>query len=293
MPPLESLRVFEACARHGNFTKAASELGVTPTAVSLRIRDLEGDLGCRLFRRNGPRVALTEAGAAFAGRIGRALEALRAAVEDVRDQPVIRVTAAPTFAARWLAPRLASFRPAGGSQVRLSVATELEENGAFDVAIRSGAGPWPGLRSLASVPVEGAPMLSAGLAAGERLQAPEDLLRLPLLPDERWPDWFACAGVDHASARYASVQYPTQELAAAAALDGAGVALLSPALFGPLVSQGRLAMPFEQVVRGPGAHHLLVAEDPPAAVREFCDWVVTELVRCGAVRDGGGAASRA
>ena len=98
LPSLESLRFVEACVRHGNFTRAAAELGVTPTAVSLRIRDLEAELGADLFHRSGPRIAATEAGAALAGRIGEALEQIRLAVEAFRggESRALRVTSAPT-----------------------------------------------------------------------------------------------------------------------------------------------------------------------------------------------------
>lgn len=278
LPPLESLRVFEACARHGTFTRAAGELGVTPTAVSLRVRDLEADLGRELFCRNGPRVALTEAGAALAARLGLALTAIREAVFEARAERVVRVTAAPTFAARWLAPRLGAYPARDGVRVRLRASAEVEGPDSFDVAIRSGSGGWAGLRSLASLSVEGTPMLSPALAAGAALANPADLLRLPLLRDERWPAWFVASGVDGRRAHYAPVEYPTQELAAAAAVDSAGVALLSPVLFGSMVEQGKLVRPFERIVRGSAAYHVLVGEgEPREEVRHFCTWLVGEL----------------
>ncbi|HKZ73216.1 MAG TPA: LysR family transcriptional regulator, partial [Steroidobacteraceae bacterium] len=102
LPPLESLRFFEACARHSSFTRAATELGITPAAVSLRIRDLESDVGVRLFHRSGPKIELTGAGAALAGRMTEAMRQIRAAVEDCRGgADALRVTVAPTFATRW------------------------------------------------------------------------------------------------------------------------------------------------------------------------------------------------
>ena len=127
LPSLESLRFVEACVRHGNFTRAAAELGVTPTAVSLRIRDLEAELGAELFHRSGPRITATEAGAALAGRIGEALEQIRLAVEAFRGgDHALRVTCAPTFGMRWLAPRLARYHALPDAvPIALDVAAEL------------------------------------------------------------------------------------------------------------------------------------------------------------------------
>src|SRR5687768_12436628 len=106
---MESLRVFEASARHGNFTRAGKELGVTPTAVSLRIRELEAELGQNLFVRNGPRIALTDAGSRLAARMAEVMTITRSAAECRAAGVTLRITATPTFAAHWLAPRLAAY----------------------------------------------------------------------------------------------------------------------------------------------------------------------------------------
>src|SRR4030095_1072133 len=116
LPSLESLRFVEACVRHGNFTRAAAELGVTPTAVSLRIRDLEAELGAKLFHRSGPRIAATKAGVAVARRIGEAVGLICSAVDEFGNtDQMLRVTAAPTFAMRWLTPRLARYHALAGA----------------------------------------------------------------------------------------------------------------------------------------------------------------------------------
>lgn len=279
LPSLESLRVFEACARHMNFTRAASELGVTPTAVSLRIRDLEADLGRRLFRRTGPRLSLTDAGAQLARQMDEIMALIHAAVDECRGTPEpLRVAAAPTFAARWLAPRLADYRAHDSGPIKLQVSTTLEPASQFDAAIRSGRGDWPGLEVIASLPVEATPMLSPDLYASADLTSAEGLLGLPLLPDDRWARWFDDLGIDAARAQFRTVSYPTQELAAAAALEGAGVALLSPTLFGSLVREGKLLRPFLHVTRGPDAYHAVVhaGEQRPPVLR-FCDWLRREM----------------
>lgn len=280
LPALDSLRFLEAGARHANFTRAAAELGVTPAAVSLRIRDLEAELGVTLFRRSGPAVTPTEAGAALAARVARALGLLRAAVEECRGaaEP-LRVTAVPTFAMRWLTPRLAAYhaRP-DAVPIQLDVAAELRPAEGFDIAIRTGPGDWPGFEATALMPVEAAPMLSPALAAG--LSSPADLAALPLLPHPDWPRWFREAGVAAPALRFYADDYPTHELDAAAAIEGAGVALLSPRLYGPLLRDGKLVQPFPHVIRGPAAHYLLLrpGEARPAVLR-FRDWLADEARR--------------
>jgi LysR family glycine cleavage system transcriptional activator len=151
LPALDSLRFLEAGARHANFTRAAAELGVTPAAVSLRIRDLEAELGVVLFRRSGPTVTPTEAGSVLAARVAQALGLLRAAVEDCRGaaEP-LRVTAVPTFAMRWLTPRLAANHALPDAvPIRLDVSAELRPADGFDIAIRTGPGDWPGFEATA------------------------------------------------------------------------------------------------------------------------------------------------
>lgn len=280
LPALESLRFLEAGARHANFTRAAAELGVTPAAVSLRIRDLETELGVTLFRRSGPAVTPTEAGAALAARVAKALGLIRAAVEECRGaaEP-LRVTAVPTFAMRWLTPRLAAYHALPDAvPIRLDVSAELRPADGFDIAIRTGPGDWPSFEATALMPVEATPMLSPALAAG--LSSPADLAALGLLPHPDWPRWFREAGVAAPDLRFYADDYPTHELDAAAAIEGAGVALLSPRLFGPLLRDGKLVQPFPQVIRGPAAHYLLLrpGEARPAVLR-FRDWLADEARR--------------
>lgn len=131
-----------------------------------------------------------------------------------------------------------------------------------------------------SIPLEGTPMLKPGLAEAVGLAQPADLARVALLPDERWAEWLVTAGVDPRSVRFGPVEYPTQELAAAAAEAGAGVALLSPSLFRSAVVEGRLLRPFSGVVVGPGAYHILTPAKPLAPeVEHFVGWLVDQLGR--------------
>ncbi|MGL4962808.1 MAG: LysR substrate-binding domain-containing protein [Inquilinus sp.] len=282
LPALESLRVLEAGARHANFTRAAAELGVTPAAVSLRIRDLEAELGVKLFRRSGPNVTPTEAGAALAGRMAQALGLIRSAVEDCRGAAAsLRVTAAPTFAMRWLTPRLAAYHALPDAvPITLDVSAELRPAEGFDIAIRTGYGDWPGFDAAALMPIEATPMLSPALTARTKLSSPADLATLPLLPHDGWQRWFQEAGTEVPGLRFYADDYPTHELDAAAAIEGAGVALLSPRFFGPLLRDGKLVQPFPHVIRGPAAHYALLrpGEARPMVLR-FRDWLEDEARR--------------
>ena len=279
LPPLESLRFVEACVRYGNFTRAAAELGVTPTAVSLRIRDLEAQLGAKLFRRSGPRIAATEAGVELAGRIGEALDLVRSAVEAFRNAgETLRVTAAPTFAMRWLTPRLANYHAlADAVPIKLDVSADVRAAGDFDVAVRTGLGDWSGYQAIALFPVEAAPMLAPALWGGRRPSSPEDLAALPLLPYDDWPRWFTEAGVVPPPLQFYADDYPTHELDATAAMEGVGVALLSPTLFAAQLREGKLIQPFPYVMRGPAQHYMLLkaGEKRPAVLR-FRDWLRDE-----------------
>ena len=280
LPPLESLRILESCVRHGSFTRAADELGVTAAAVSLRIRNLEAELGIRLFERSGPRLQATAVAITLAGQIDDALRVMHSAVAACRGRTQrLRVTATPSFASRWLAPRLARYHQrADAVPVQIDCSAEQRSSGDFDVAIRTGLGAWPDFTVTRLLPVESTPMLSPSLASTVKLSSPADLAKLPLLAHDDWPRWFHHAGVRVSRLRFCADEYPTHELDAAAAIEGAGVALLSPTLFASALRDGKLVQPFREVVAGPRWHYLLLnpAAAGPAA-QGFRAWLQAEL----------------
>jgi len=275
-PSLESLRVLEACVSAGSFARAAERLFLTPAAVSLRIRSLEAELGQALFMRSGRRVVPTAAASVLASRIREALAGITGAIDEFRAAiPPLRLTAPPTFAARWLAPRLARYPAPGTGLVELDVSSELRDPHAFDVAIRTGRGGWSGLEEFPLVPVEVTPMLAPALLDGRVLSSPGELADFELLPHPDWERWFveAQCGAPR-RLRFVAVDYPTHELDANAALAGAGVALLSPSLFRPLLAEGRLIAPFPHILSGPAWHFALVrADDTRPAPRHLCAWL--------------------
>lgn len=284
--PLQSLRVFEACARFGNFTRAAAELAVTTTAVSQRIRDLEQRLGVSLFRRHGPRLTLTEAGRDLGDAVRQAMTVLSDAVAAcTASQPRLRVTCTPTFANRWLVARLPNYQQQPDSNpILLDISSEERGSEDFDVAIRSGTGPWPSLEGVALLPVEATPMLAASLAP-RLTHDPASLAAIPLVPDERWRAWFQAAGVTEPDLAFGAAVYPTQDANAIAAISGAGAALLSPALFADELARGALVAPFEPTLQGPDWYWLLWHRDSPAP--NFVQWVQAEIAAFNEQRGGG------
>jgi LysR family glycine cleavage system transcriptional activator len=275
-PSLESLRVLEACVSAGSFARAAKRLFLTPAAVSLRIRTLEAELNQPLFIRAGRRVIPTPAATQLANRVREALAGIAGALEEFQaSAPLLRVTAPPTFATRWLAPRLARYPAPGGLGIELDVSTDIRDPDAFDVAIRTGGGGWAGLEEHPLTPVEVTPMLAPSLLGTRTLAAPQALADFELLPHPDWEQWFAEAGCKAPQGlRFAAVDYPTHELNANAALAGAGVALLSPSLFRPLLAEGQLIAPFACVLSGPAWHFALMrADDTRPAPQHFCAWL--------------------
>jgi LysR family glycine cleavage system transcriptional activator len=283
LPALESLRVLEACVRQGSFTRAAEEIGVTAAAISLRIRNLEAELDTRLFERSGPRLQATAAAIALAARVGDALRDVQRAVASCRgDTQTLRVTAPPSFATRWLAPRLARYhRRADAVPIQIDCSAELRAGNDFDIAIRTGLGAGPEFVSSRLLPVDATPMLSPSLAATVKLASPADLTKLPLLPHDDWPRWFQQVGVRVSRLQFCADEYPTHELDAAAAMAATGVALLSPTLFASALKEGRLVQPFAEVMAGPKWHYLLLNPGCGPAVQGFRAWLEAELTDSG------------
>ncbi len=288
LPPLPAIRCFEAAARLQSFTRAAEELGMTQAAVSYQIKQLEDRLGGRLFLR-GPRgVELTDIGRQLAPAVTDAFAALRAAFADAGTsvEGVLHITAVPTFASNWLAPRLGSFQIAHPAiAVRLDVNGHMVDlaRGEADVGIRTGKGAWPGLAAHLLMESEYTPMVSPKLL--ERtgpLERPADLLELPLIdPDDPWwPNWFAAAGVEAPDlSRRTEMRVGAQNLAAQAALAGQGAAILTPAFYRAELADGRLVQPFALVERSDFRHWLVYAEARRRApkIRAFRDWLLAAV----------------
>lgn len=279
-PSLESLRILAECVRSGSFAAAAETLFLTPAAVSLRIRTLEQDLGKPLFVRRGPRATATQDAIALATGIDRALGDIDLALDTFHHaRPVIRITAPPTFASRWLAPRVEQYQADHpGAAIELDVSTDLRSGNGFDIAVRTGSGLWPGWTSHPLFPVDLTPMLPPDQTARHRLVEPADLARLILLPHPDWPRWLRQAGApDEHRFQFAAVDYPSHDLNADAALAGKGVALLPRSLFQPMLDNGRLVAPFAHALVDADWHFaLLHAAETRREPADLVAWLLSQ-----------------
>src|SRR4051812_9812321 len=201
LPSLNALLVFETAARHGSFTRAAGELGVTQTAVSHQVKALEGELGVALFRRSPRRLTLTAEGQAWAGELRPVFQRLRDAADRLRarhraQRPLVAVTTIPSFGARWLGPRLGRFLARHpGLDVHISPPADLVDFGLqpLDVGIPFGGGPPPGLVWEKRADDAGGVVCAPARRARAGRRAPADLAGEPLLCDDHpraWEDWF-------------------------------------------------------------------------------------------------------
>lgn len=281
LPYLNGIKAFEAAARGGGFTAAARELHVTPAAVSRMVRLLEQRLGLALFERRANGLALTPAGAAYqAGLtpIFTALTQLTERVVGISGARALTVGVGPTFAIRWLIPRLADFRrEAPDVDVRITTggaAAPFAEG--WTCGIQLGRGPWPGLVAEPLFTADLMPVCAPGLAA--RLARPDDLAAAALLrvahAPEDWPSWLAAAGLNGVEARGPVFEFYGQALQAAT--DGVGVALgIRPYVDDDLAS-GRLVAPFSLTVpKGMGWYLIFrdVRRREPAFVA-FRGWII-------------------
>ncbi|MER9948197.1 transcriptional regulator GcvA [Mesorhizobium sp. M0047] len=288
LPPLQAIRVFDAVARHLSFTRAAGELAMTQAAVSYQIKVLEERIGAPLFLRRPRQIVLTEAGQRLAPAVSEAFAILGQAYAAVRGgaDGLLCVTTVLTFASNWLAHRLGSFQIAHPAlAVRLETSSRLTDfaREEADIAIRSGAGKWPGLEVHKLFDADFTPMLSPKLAASiGGVKEPADLLRLPILDpgDIWWNEWFSAAGVhSHDLARRPGSSMGAQAYEANAAIAGHGVAILTRALFKAELADGRLIQPFDLVGDDGHAYWLVYPEarrNVPK-IRAFRDWLLAEI----------------
>jgi LysR family glycine cleavage system transcriptional activator len=289
LPPLNALRCFDAAARHLSFTRAAEELNVTHSAVSHQIKALEEWLGVLLFRRVNRGLMLTEAGQAYLKPVRDAFERLGEATRRLRSKgrsgPLI-VSVIPSFAAKWLMPRLRRFRERHPDiDVRISAASHLVDFNKedVDIAVRYGRGHWPDLRVDLLMRESMFPVCSPKLLQGSPpLKEPADLRFHSLLNDydwriDMWQLWFDAAGItDQVPNQALSFNY--SNLMLQAAIDGLGVALTQNALAGDDLAAGRLVKPFDVSLSSEFAYYVvapeMTAERPKIAA--FRNWLLEE-----------------
>ena len=304
-PGLRTLRAFDAAARHLSFTRAAEEIGVTPAAISNQIKEMEEQLGVELFIRTSRSMRLTREGDILRVAAAESLETLAAALHRIKrleNRNQIRVSSTPSFAAKWLVPRLDGFlRSAPGADVRIDVSNTLVdfERDDVDVAIRFGAGKYPGLRADLLFGDSLSPVCSPSLITKEKpLQTPRDLLRHTLIhldwqaqgsPWPNWRMWMQAAGIKDFDDKR-GLHFGQTSLTIQAAIDGQGVALGDSSLVADDLESGRLVKPFELSLKAPDSfsYFVITRLDTQAAplVNAFRDWCLIEAKE-GRDLDGG------
>ncbi len=329
LPNLNALRAFEAAARHLSFKQAGDELCVTQGAISRQIKVLETHLGVLLFRRMTRAVELTEEGRDYLAAAREAFDRIEQASDRLRhgrERRVLVVNALPTFAMRWLVPRLPRFAEAHADiEVRMSTSIAPVNFGrdVVDLAIRVGRLPEEADRSTTRpridlemvedwnsvhaellmhdvmIPVCSPQLVSSGRV---RLSEPKDLLGCTLLQTatraEAWPGWFAAFGISSPQTRQGPA-FGHFFMAMQAAMDSQGVALVPRVLAEGDLAAGRLVQPVREEAESDGAYYILCRRqqfDAPA-IRTFRTWLLAECAAApgpaafGARTEGGLAVS--
>ncbi len=284
--PLHLLKAFEAAARHGSFHVAATELHLSPSAVSHSINKLEKLLGTNLFEREGRRVRISADGEALMRHVGPAFDDLRRGLDQVstRGPKVLRVHSAPSFAAQWLTPRLPKFLAQHADiEIRLSAGVDYTRfvNDEFDVDIVYGRPQQDGVIVLPLGEETVTPLCSPKFSS--LVRRPEDLPHHALIDSDnkkvRWPDWFAAN--DLAAPATRGMRFDRSFLAISAAVNGLGIALESTRLAETEIRNGSLIPILQGKARDIRyVGHFLVF--PRLALRRqplqlFRDWITREL----------------
>ncbi|MCJ8156876.1 transcriptional regulator GcvA [Sphingomonas sp. LaA6.9] len=287
LPPMAALHCFAAAARHGSFSRAGEEVGLTQSAVSRQIAHLEDWLQTPLFERKGRRVSLNAEGRDYADAIMPALERIRRATArtlERRPERELSIATLPSFGMRWLAPRLPRLteRHPGLIVNFLARSDEFDfADESFDAAIHFGLPDWPRVEHDLLFREEAIPVTAPALLAEHAIETPADLARLPLLVQSSrrnaWAEWFERAGVA-AAAPAVGPSFEHFLMLAQAAAAGAGVALIPSFLIEPELKSGALACPFALPISGEQAYYLVYPPDRMAnpIFRHFRDWIVHE-----------------
>ena len=264
--PFRSISVFHSVARATSISKAASELGVTPSAVSQQIHTLEGHLGTALLAKAGRRIKLTEAGERYFEMISEKVEQIVEATDQLRGYhalTVLTVRATPSLATKWLLPRLSSFLDQNPQlEVRLDGTNEPTDFNRedVDVEIRHGEGNWPGLLVEGVARESFLPVCAPGYAAVGSVPI-EDITQYRLIHSVKsqvqWDHWLTSAGVKRGK-RWRRVLFDRSHMAIDAAVAGMGIALESNLMMWRELRDGSLVCP--------------VTEPPPVSL--VSQWIV-------------------
>lgn len=310
LPPLNALRAFEAAARHLSFRKAAEELHVTPAAISHQIKSLESYLGTRLFHRLNKGLALTDQAIAGLPPLQAGFDSIARAAEVIESRagpPDLAIEAAPSFASKWLVPRLPRFAKIHPEfELRIAASLDLVDgsssaqdprenflDGEMDLAIRFGRGGYPGCRVDHLFDVAVLPLCSPSLLKSKPpLDSPNDLAHHTLLHDDTpyedhpdWSAWLQAAGVSGISTNR-GLHFNQVSMALQSAIDGQGVVLSLDALAVDDIKAGRLTVPFSFHMPLSSAYYLISLQESAEIPRitAFREWILEEAAAFSARR---------
>lgn len=287
LPSLAALQALDAVDRLGSATAAADEMNLTQSAVSRQLKSLEDQLGVALLNRTAKRLTLTQAGSAYLADIRAGLQMIAQASLKLQSNPgggAVNLTILPTFAMRWLVPRLPRFAEAH-PEITINMTTRLDPfnfaEQPFDAAITFGSGDWPNTNKIWLKRETVLPVADPGLLAAENVKTGHDLLHLPLLHIQHrpraWQKWFAAKGVE--AGRLPGMVYDQFPTIVQAALHGMGVALLPDFLIQQELLDGRLKPALEGGAQSLGDYWLVWPEERDAdpALGAFRDWLKREV----------------
>lgn len=287
IPSTVALSVFEAAARHGSFARAAAELFLTESAVSRQIATLEGFVGVKLFAR-GKQVELTDAGQRYADAIRSNLDEVEAQTLALMNSRggggVLELAVIPTFASRWLLPRLPEFRRAH-PRITVNIAERADpftfRGTPFDVALHFDDGSWEGVHKTLLFEEEVVPVVSPQAYDVGRLHDARRLADVPLLVKrsrpEAWHQWFALAGCGDIPA-VPAMRFELYSTVIEAAKAGLGAGLVPRFYVHDDIQRGALAVPIDLPIRHEKRYCLLVPAHRPVSppVEAFRDWVMAK-----------------
>jgi LysR family glycine cleavage system transcriptional activator len=290
IPSLQALACFEAAARHESYTRAAQELALTQSAVSRQITALEAFVGVPLFRRTRHGVALTERGADYASQVAPRLQGLEQDTLDVMSAQgsggTLHLAAVPTFATRWLIPRLpalAALHPDITVHIETRTRPFMFADTPFDAALYAGTPEqvrhWAGTRAVRLLSEEVVPVCSPKYLGAQAALTPEAIAQLPLLQQSTrpgaWRQWFDAMGVSAAPLALSGPRYELFSMTAAAAAQGLGLALVPRLLIEAELVRGELVVACDQPLKGERAYYLVTPErlDERPVVTTFRGWL--------------------
>lgn len=285
LPPLNALRAFDAVAKNGGVAIAARALFVTHGAVSKQIRLLEDHLGVRLFDRKGRGLVLTDAGRRLADSTARVFDDLARTVREVRAvdrRTKLTISVVPSFAARWLVPRLHRFHQIHPDlDLYINATMELADlqGGKIDVAVRYGKGHWPDLYAEKLLAPQYVPVASPRLVTAP-LDHPDQLSQFRLIHDdshELWSRWTQMVDTLTVDAR-AGVVFDDFNVVLEAVLQGQGVALANKEFVQRDLDEGRLIQLLPQALCEAGFFFVcLTRRLSEPMIQDFRSWLVGEM----------------